>query len=754
MHLQWLKATKRVVRCLVVLGACSASYLAGAETKEALRPLDIPDAVDGVPTDPVEFCQWIITSRTRAAMQALRASEDGAKYGFSHSDAYLAWIMASAYQGDGWSPFCRDTELRDLAFRLLDALTTARLQDAFPGGNHPIVFGLHGYAFAVLRWKETGAAPPEKLDRWVEGVRKSAEYAIRYTARGQYVGDYANPEMYYLSGLAAAWKLTGEPRYREEAATALRRYRDDTFPDGGVAYFRGTNAKVGYQHMVVKAVCLYYELTGDAYAKELLDCYARYFPMVYHRAGVFSPSEHPWLKHYVGEWVNPAVPDMIASLTGDGRNETVARIAAHRAAEAEASAFPSFMSDPDKRVRAWYNFHHVTFACAAVRLHKEVEPEPLADRWVGPDENVRGIRGRWDDWMAVVTSRRGSVTLPGCLIADPAEPHYPLDSGLLFFACEYGGKPIQKPDGFQIDRAQHIMSQWEPVHHRTLGRDGAVVSVWSGLRTPYWGHLPTSTAEDSQADPGAWEYIQAWITWKNSLIGLIRMDALRDPPEPEKPGYVRIRPVFIPQNRELAASEQNGGLSGSYGRLQFLLRPLAENEGWQFAEIDNWSISQFLSIHGGTYVYVHPKSPVYQKTNETWQRGDKALLYAAFWDQRDPAIRADDPEAFQAVMLKDRAGAVVIRRSKTSAVVFAVALSRRWVQLQLDTGPDWSVDLRHGDDPLPTFQGEPVRFSLLGGQTAVLEIRSEQQLSAADVARSLHVTGGRFRVPEPWPVPY
>ena len=752
--MQWPKVKEGVVPCLVVLGVCSASCVVGAETTGTPWPLDVPETVEGVPTDPAEFCKWIITSRTRAAVEALRASEDGAKYGLSHSDAYLAWIMASAYQGDGWSPYYQDTELRDLAVRLLDALTTARLKEPFPGDNHPIVFGLHGYAFAVLRWKETGAVPREKLDRWVEGVRKSAEFAIRYTARGQFAGDYANPEMYYLSGLAAAWKLTGEPRYREEAAAALRRYRDDTFPDGGVAYFRGTNAKVGYQQMVVKAVCLYYELTEDAYAKELLECYAKYFPLIYHRAGVFSPSEHPWLKHYVGEYVNPAVPDMIASVTGDGRNETVARIAAFRAAEAEASAFPSFMSDPDKRVRAWYNFHHVTFACAALRLHKEVEPEPLADRWVGPDENVRGIRSRWNDWMAVVTSRRSSVTLPGCLIADPAEPHYPLDSGLLFFVCEYGGKPMEKPDGFLIDRAQHIMSQWNPVYHRTLGQDGAVIGVWSGLRTPYWGYLPMSTAEDPHADPGAWEYIQAWITWKNSLIGLIRMDALRDPPEPEKPGYVRIRPVFIPQNRELVVSEHHGGLSGSYGRLRFLLQPLANHEGWEFAEIDNWSISQFLSIHGGTYVYVHPKSPVYQKTNETWRRGDKALLSVAFWDGRDPAIRPDDPEAFQAVMLKDRAGAVVIRRSETSAVVFAVALSRRWVQIQLDTAPDWSVDLRHGDDPLPTFQSEPVRFSLLGGQTAVLQIESEQQLSAADVAGRLHVTGGRFLTSEPWLVPY
>ena len=59
-----------------------------------------------------------------------------------------------------------------------------------------------------------------------------------------------------------------------------------------------------------------------------------------------------------------------------------------------------------------------------------------------------------------------------------------------------------------------------------------------------------------------------------------------------------------------------------------------------------------------------------------------------------------------------------------------------------------------GDDALPTFQGEPVRFSLLGGQTAVLEIESQRQLSAADVASKLRVAGGRFLPSEPWPVAY
>lgn len=740
-----------------VAAALSALWLTAgafaASTVPRLWPMAIPEKVGPVPTAPVKFYQWVIANRTEDLLRILRTAKDHSRYRLEHSDGYVAWIMATAYQGEGWSRYYRDDEVRALALRLLDGMCEARMKAPFEQGKgHGPKFGLYGLANAVALWKETGAVPPEQIERWVAAVRKTAEFGMRYNARSRLVGEYANPEMYYMAGLAAAWQLTRDERYRREAAATLRRYDDDTFPDGGVAYFRGTNAKLGYQQMVVAAVCRYYEITADPHAKALLECYARYYPLIYNAAGIFSPSEHPWLKHYVSEYVNPGSPGMLASLTGDGRNRTVERIAAYRAAQEVAGKRPSFMTD--QSVHAWYNHHHTIFACLALRYQRPVEPKPLVDRWVGLDESVRGIRSRWGDWHAVVTSRRHSVTLPGCLIADAREPFYPLHSGLLFFACDSAGKTIDRPEGFHIDRHQHIMSQWHPAHHRTHMGQGAAVSVLSNLNTAHWGQFPISTAETLHGDPGPWEYIQTWIAWKNSLIGLVRMDALADPPEPGQEGYVRIRPVFIPQNRPLTASAKGDGIAGSYGRLAFAMQPLALNRGWSFGEIDNWSIKPYVANHGGTYVYVHPTSPVYQKDGGTWRRGDRMLLWAAFWDRDDPAIRPEDPEHFQVLFLRDRAALVVVRDDADTVMVFANALNRRSVEVQLNPRPGWTATLRRGAHLLPTFPGEPVRFHLMGAQVAQLRVDSAKPLAASDVAKQIEVTGGRYWRSKPWPLRY
>jgi len=736
---------------LLVMGAPWSGAAGSEESGAALWPMDIPEKVGEIPTDPVGFCRWVIVDRARDSLKRVQDSQDGLIYGAAAEDANVAWILACAYNGKGWSPLYHDAEVLKGAFRLMDAITEVRLKEPWEKGRgHGPRFGLHSYANAVAFWKETGAVPPDKLHRWIECVRKSADFCIRYDARELYVGDYANPEMYSLSGLAVAWQLTGEERYRKEAAATLRRYEDDTFPDGGVSYFMGVNAETSYQQMVVKSVCRYYEITKDPYAKELLERYADYFPLIWLPAGIHSPSEQPWLKHYVTEYINPAVADMLASFTGDGRNATIARVQAYRTAQQIAGQLPSFMQDEGPY--AWYNYHWTTYACLALRYHREVEPQPVLDRWVGPDENLRGIRSRWGNWTAFATSRRASMTLTGCLIADPAEPFYPLQSGLLLFLCEYGEGKIRERDAFGIDNAHHIMNEWNPVHYRSVGKDGAILNVFSELSSPYWGGFPESNAEYRYRNPAAWEYSQAWITWKNSLIGLVRMVALRDSDAQAQDCFVRLRPVFIPQNRELRITARGNGILGSYGRLGFAIAPLGKAEGWRFGQIDNRSAPPFLK--SGTYCYTQPRSPVLQKSGSTWKRGDTVTLWTAYWDTEDAAFDVSDPDDFRVLFFKDRAAAVVVRESEKSAVVFVADLNRRWIQLQLDPAEGWQIQLLHTKDVLPTFAGEPVRFSLLGFQTAMLHVKAERPLAATEVAGRLRVTGGRWMPAEPWTQPY
>jgi hypothetical protein len=748
-----------VVGLLVLPSAAdSATAAAGEPADPQLWPMPIPEQVGDIPTSPLDFYRWIVVERARQALRRVETSEDGLAYGASAEDANMAWVMASAYDGKGWSSLYRDEDLLRGAVRLMDAVTEVRSKEPWEKGQgHGPRFGLHAYANAVAFWKETGAIPPNTLERWVECVRKSADFAIRYDARALWVGEYANPEFYTLAGLAAAWQLTGEDRYRDEAARTLRRYEAQTFADGGVSYMTLMNAQTGYQHMIVKSVARYYEITQDPYARELLQRYARYYHLVPLAAGIHSPSEQPWLKHYLIGSINPAVPDMLASFTGDGRCATVARVQAFRTAEQIAGHFPSFRGQGPY---AWYNFHHTTYAVLALRYHRPVEPEALPARWVGPDENLRGIRGRWDNWMAFATSRRASMTLAGCLIADPAEPFYPIGSGLLFFLAEYSEGAVQQQDAFGLPGNYFVLTDWEPVHFRSVRDGAAIVNVFSALSSPYWGTFPESSAESRFRNPGAWEYCQAWITWKNSLIGLVRMTAVRDSELSAGENTVRLRPVFFPQNRELSLdTDPDGAVRGSYGPLGFCMEPLSTTDGWAFGQTDNTASPPFFQ--GDTYVYVQPVSPVFEKTEGAWKRGDTVSLWTAYWDRGDPAFDVADARALRVRLLADRAGAVVVRESDRSVLVFAANLQRRWVELQLDCEDGWTIELTKNEHDLPVFPREPVRWSLAAFQTAILRVQSDQPINAEMVANRLRVTGGRWPwklgidpEPYPWSPPY
>ena len=168
---------------------------------------------------------------------------------------------------------------------------------------------------------------------WKEAVTRIADQTMIAQHYGPYQpsalgGQYANPEMYYLSGLAAAWKITGnEKKYKQEAALSIRRYSDWLYPGGGMAYFCRSEPQNGYQHMVAKSVALYWDVTGDPFALDMLKRLAPYWPTVLHRSGWETDAEAPYLKHTFWNFLIPSVAVMIAAATGDGANRAAADVA-------------------------------------------------------------------------------------------------------------------------------------------------------------------------------------------------------------------------------------------------------------------------------------------------------------------------------------------------------------------------------------------------------------------------------------------
>ena len=284
----------------------------------------------------------IVLSEKTRALTRLRATRKEAKdkrarrikkrcrwgpYMAVPEDANIAWVAAAAYRYP-WSRFHRHELLRKRAFFLMDSIARIRADGKWDDGGLDAYFGPHSFAWAALSWIETGDVDAPRAAVWREAVAKAADDGLVCLHDGPYrpsafTGQYANPEMYFLSGLAAAWKLTGQDRYRDEAAKALRRYDAWLFDGGGVAYFLGSSPQHGYQQMVVKSVALYWDLTGDDYALSFLKRLAPYFPNVQHRSGLITDAEQPHLKHTLCNQLNPGTAAMIACALGDGANRRV-----------------------------------------------------------------------------------------------------------------------------------------------------------------------------------------------------------------------------------------------------------------------------------------------------------------------------------------------------------------------------------------------------------------------------------------------
>jgi hypothetical protein len=345
---------------------------------------------DQVPSDLVPFLRYVIQNRAEHGLKSVVTDKANPKYGTVYGgaaeDANIAWIAAAAYKYD-WSRFHRDQALRDKAIALLDALARIHADGRWDDGGHGADFGLHSFAWAVLSWIETGEPDEDRRQLWRKAVAAAADDALFLNHRDLLVADYANPDFYHLAGLAAAWKVTGNDRYREEAGAMLRRYEDSLFDGGGVAYFLKNSPEHGYQQMVVKGTVLYWDLTGDPHALEWLNRLAPYFPNVQHRSGLLTDAEHPHLKHHLYHPLNPAAPAMLASALGDGTNRWAADIATKMRADNVANRMPSFF----KKNPNWYNYHHTTYAVVALRImerHPLPEPVPMPERRLFVDKSL------------------------------------------------------------------------------------------------------------------------------------------------------------------------------------------------------------------------------------------------------------------------------------------------------------------------------------------------------------------------------
>lgn len=682
-----------------------------------------PTVADDVPTDLVPFLRYIVQNRAENGLKAVVTDETNPKfgtvYGGAAEDANIAWIAAAAYQYE-WSRYYHNEPLRDKAFFLLDSLSRIHADGRWDDGGHGADFGLHSFAWAVLSWIETGAPDEARARVWREAVARAADDALLLNHRDLLVADYANPDFYHLAGLAAAWKVTGNDRYREEAAAMIRRYEDSLFEGGGVAYFLKNSPEHGYQQMVVKGTVLYWDLTKDPYALEWLRRMAPYFPNVQHRSGLLTDAEHPHLKHSLYKPLNPAAPAMLAAILGDGTNRWAADIATKVRADNVANRMPSFLDNNPN----WYNYQHTTYAVVALRIledHPLPDPVPLPARRVFVDPSFRGVRSHWNDFTAAVGTRRTNDSLAGAYLTDTQEPMLPLNAavnGIRFEVLEGDRNPALPRD--RRVRAEFRCVEWNPIVHTTETDGFAAVSCLTRLCSPYWADMPWIAGERwPLREVSNWTSLQHWAVWRDHLIGLGALRCHQDGGDPATDDIARVVWPLAPTGRELTEiGRDESSQRFRYGALQVECVRLAENGGFTSA-VDSDGLSPVL----------HQQAP--------WKAGHHVNVATDI----HPA-ESDGTVHFKP--LNEAAAALLLEPGGHKGYLWVASLVRHWRQHELEVPRGATVRLFKRNIEMPRVPpGSNAYCSLLAGESAVWVIESSQSLDPESVLAGLTSGWGR-----------
>lgn len=602
----------------------------------------ITSTTQPAPDKPLAFFRYIIDQRAEDGLRRIQTGPHSGPgiviYNGDMEDANVAWVMAAAY-GAKWSRWHRNADMRREAFRLMDAVADLRANGDWSdsktrkGNSNAQCFGLHAFACATWWWDQTGDLPAENRKKWISVVRKTADFSMDMMKDLWCMGEYANPEFYYLSGLAVAWKLTGYQRYLDEAKESIRRYEDDLFPLGGMSYIVDTNAQPDYQCMVIRGTAVYYAVTQDPYALDLLRRLAPYYPRTYEPAGLSDQMSPPFLKHNWMSYLIPGAPSIIASLTGDRANARVAEIATQRVAQWIRNERPEWMKGLPTRL---FNYHHTTFCVVAERCWQDVQPEPLPGEICERDEDLLGARVRTGDFSAIVTTRRISDTLAACQVTNK-DPAVPLDAALGWVYFEHKmGEYTRKPGkGIWIPREWYFMSRPDPTRHTAAG-DGLVAVTSASDVYQYYGWQ-----EPRHSSKGAWRYVQTWAVAPSMLFGVHTYEATADGGDALTADFARVRFVFLPAKRQTQIRKAERQLSGQVGNLSFAVHT-AQAEGWELNEIDG-SGEPPHEIHWNNSFW-NDRHLVICRRELPWEQGDRVQFGCAFW--RSGAKRATPPLFF------------------------------------------------------------------------------------------------------------
>ncbi len=427
----------------------------------------------------------------------------------AHASALIDFCLA--HQKDGSWFYSRKWESGDPNS---DRFALGPLMDA--------AYWLRRTAQGQAAWKRWEGAFKELVEfQYTRWGRYKAMGFTKNEAWGSSAGAYPNQDVFHLMEMALAHEFWGDSKYLDSARETLDGLEAHLLPDGGFNYIGPETEIPCYHDLNVLWIARYFQFTKDERARSLLARTVNYYPLAYSNEGRPEYYTDCWWKHC---WADgkAACPEIIAGITGDGRNKWLADRLNERLGIGKRRAY--------------------TDVYAGMFYRHDVKPTPLPDNYVMLDRNIGGPRGRFGRWYFAATAGGGARdTFVGAMISEPGQVQA-LNGAFLAANIE-----VAVGDKGQRHQTHLYVSGPDDISDAVIGPECAALGARYSPRKPY-----INSIRNPEIPRTAWEATQTWLLTRHGLVGLAELEATQEQEVFHLGGELRFGPAQ-PLSRDTGA---------------------------------------------------------------------------------------------------------------------------------------------------------------------------------------------------------
>ncbi len=415
-------------------------------------------------------------------------------------------LAAAQALGHPQSPLKGDPRVLTLLFNLLDrefngwtdkTISLADLENS----NYPV-------AYAMLNAVYPDLIPATIKTAWEQAILLNAQQIVTN------FGDVYNNHRFYQTWwnndirqaqdlLASSWDLHNAD-FEHTAQNAIATLVQNSYRDGAFSYRGLENDSCTYHGDDIVYLAWYWLLSGDASVKQMLLGAKHFYPLCYDPRGVAEDFTSPADKHYWNQGSPGDAAYIIAGITGDPYNATLA-------GNIKGSEID------------------------AIFYHADLAKKTLPDNYLLYDQNIQGPRGHFGLFSFASSTRDASVTgedqpdsnlgmgkstFVGAMLLDPtsAAASWPLDAALDSVSSEVQTTAAGSAMG--LDRQDFRSFPQDERDAVTMAQNFAALST---------SYIITDKRDARGSfDPLKWQGNQQWLFLPDRIIGLLSITSLVD----------------------------------------------------------------------------------------------------------------------------------------------------------------------------------------------------------------------------------